>query len=156
MKLLHRRGRRSRGQAMVEFALIAPIFFVILFGIIDMARYVYTLNALQQVAREAARVGSVPIRPAECTGLGRSACVKLIAVGRATAVPITTSQVTVSCERIEADGTVSVVADIDGDCWASDMIVVNIQTNFTLVTPLIAQFINQVGLSGEARMTVNM
>jgi hypothetical protein len=36
------------------------------------------------------------------------------------------------------------------------MIVVSIQTNFTLVTPLIAQFINQVGLSGEARMTVNM
>jgi hypothetical protein len=141
---------------MVEFALVAPIFFVIMFGIIDMARYVYTLNALQQVARESARVGSVPIRPSECTGLGRSACVKLIAVGRATAVPLSAGDITVTCERIESDGSITPVADIDGDCWASDMIVVRIQTNFTLVTPLIAQFVNQVGLNGEARMTVNM
>jgi hypothetical protein len=149
------RRRRSRGQAMVEFALVAPIFFIVLFGIIDMARYVYTLNTLQQVARESARVGSVPIRPVECTTSSRVACVKTVAIGRAVAVGLTSSDITVTCEHVEADGTRTNVTDIDGECAATDMLVVNIQTNFTLVTPLIAQFINGVGLTGEARMTVN-
>jgi Flp pilus assembly protein TadG len=149
-----RRGRRSRGQAMVEFALVAPIFFVVLFGIIDMGRYVFTLNQLQQTAREAARVGTVPIRPVECNGLTRSACVKTVAVGRGVGLPITTGSVTVTCERIAADASITILTNTD-DCSGTDMLVVKIQTNFNLVTPLIAQFVNTVGLNGEARMTVN-
>jgi hypothetical protein len=154
VKLLRRNGR-TRGQAMVEFALVAPIFFLVLFGIIDMARYVYSLNELQQVTREAARVGSVPIRPAECASLGRSSCVKQIAIERASVINLTTSDITVTCERIEADATITVLSNTD-DCSGTDMLVVKTQTNFTLVTPLISQFLNTVGLNGEARVTVNM
>jgi TadE-like protein len=150
-----KKAHRSRGQAMVEFALVAPIFFLVLFGIIDMARYVYTLNELQQITREAARVGSVPIRPAECASLGRSSCVKQIAVERASVVHLTTGDVTVTCERIGSDASISVLADTD-ECSGTDMLVVKTQTDFTLVTPLIGQFINKVGLNGEARVTVNM
>ena len=147
--------RRTRGQAMVEFALIAPIFFIIVFGVVDMARYVYTLNTLQQVARESARVGSVAIRPTECTTTSRVNCVKTVAIGRAIAIGLKASDITVTCEHVEVDGTVSNVTDIDGECAATDMLVVKVQTDFTLVTPLIGQFINKVGLNGEARMTVN-
>jgi Flp pilus assembly protein TadG len=140
---------------MVEFALIAPLFFLVLFGIVDMARYVYTLNELQQVTREAARVGSVPIRPTECDLLTRSACVKQIAIERASVIRLTTSDITVTCERIEADASITVLTNTD-ECSGTDMLVVTTQTNFTLVTPLIGQFINKVGLYGEARVTVNM
>jgi hypothetical protein len=51
--------RRSRGQALVEFALAFPIFMLILMGIIDGGRLVYTDSTLSQAAREAARTGAV-------------------------------------------------------------------------------------------------
>ena len=35
----------SRGQALVEFALVLPIFAIMLFGIIDFGRYVFTANS---------------------------------------------------------------------------------------------------------------
>lgn len=54
-------GRRSshRGQALVEFAFVAPIFFLLLFGIIDFGRYVYYVQILNNAAREGARYAIV-------------------------------------------------------------------------------------------------
>jgi Flp pilus assembly protein TadG len=49
----------GRAQALVEFALVAPIFFLILFGIIDFGRYVYYTQILNNAAREGARYAIV-------------------------------------------------------------------------------------------------
>jgi Flp pilus assembly protein TadG len=54
-----RRRRRDIGQALAEFALVAPIFFLILFGIIDFGRYVYYVQVLNNAAREGARYAIV-------------------------------------------------------------------------------------------------
>jgi Flp pilus assembly protein TadG len=54
-----RARRRSLGQSLTEFALVAPIFFVILFGIIDFGRYVYYVQILNNAAREGARYAIV-------------------------------------------------------------------------------------------------
>ena len=51
--------RRSRGQALVEFALVAPIFFLLLFGIIDFGRYIYYVQILNNAAREGTRYAIV-------------------------------------------------------------------------------------------------
>ena len=51
--------RRGRGQAMVEFALIAPIFFLLLFSIIEFGRAVYYIQMLNNAAREGARYAIV-------------------------------------------------------------------------------------------------
>jgi Flp pilus assembly protein TadG len=53
-----RRGR-SRGQALSEFALIAPIFFFALFALIEFGRAVYTIQMLNSAAREGARYAIV-------------------------------------------------------------------------------------------------
>ena len=50
---------RSRGQALSEFALIAPIFFFTLFAIIEFGRAVYTIQMLNNAAREGARYAIV-------------------------------------------------------------------------------------------------
>jgi Flp pilus assembly protein TadG len=47
--------RHSAGQSMVEFAVLAPIFFLLLLGTIDLGRAVYTYNAISNAAREGAR-----------------------------------------------------------------------------------------------------
>jgi len=55
---LRRPGRRERGQALPEFALIAPIFFLILFGIIQLGVVFAGQNGMSNAAREAARYAS--------------------------------------------------------------------------------------------------
>jgi len=45
----------ERGAAAVEFALVAILFFTIIFGIIEVARVIYMHNTLAEVTRSAAR-----------------------------------------------------------------------------------------------------
>jgi Flp pilus assembly protein TadG len=159
--MTRRRRQRTRGQALVEFALVLPIFAMILFGIIDLARYVYTLNSLNEAAREAARVGAVAHRPTECSSVNRNACVQLILRSRLTAVPVATGDVAVYCQRKSSSGALpnqSADPPIDncsGTWRANDLMRVRVNHNFTLVTPLIAQFIGTVSLRGDAQVTVN-
>jgi Flp pilus assembly protein TadG len=48
------RHRRS-GQSMVEFAVLAPVFFMLLLGTIDLGRAVYIYNTISDAAREGTR-----------------------------------------------------------------------------------------------------
>ena len=60
--------RRERGQAMVEFALLLPIFLIVLFLIVDfgvgISRWVIVTNS----TREGARIGAVGASVAEIEG----------------------------------------------------------------------------------------
>src|SRR4051812_30624120 len=51
--------RHSRGQSVAEFALVIPLFLVMLFGIIDIGRVIWANDALSNAAREGARYASV-------------------------------------------------------------------------------------------------
>ena len=48
--------RDQRSQALAEFALVAPVLLLILFGIVDLGRAVFLYNTIQHAAREGARV----------------------------------------------------------------------------------------------------
>jgi Flp pilus assembly protein TadG len=51
-------GRRHRrGAAVVEFAVVAPVYFLFVFGIIEFGRMVMVQQILTNAAREGARVG---------------------------------------------------------------------------------------------------
>ncbi|MEJ7749458.1 MAG: TadE/TadG family type IV pilus assembly protein, partial [Candidatus Limnocylindrales bacterium] len=43
----------------MEFALVLPVFLLLLFGLIDGGRYVFVNSTLSNAAREGARLGSV-------------------------------------------------------------------------------------------------
>lgn len=49
----------TRAQALAEFALVAPLFFLMLFALIDFGRYVYYVQILNNAAREGARYAIV-------------------------------------------------------------------------------------------------
>lgn len=49
---------RQRGQTLAEFALVLPIFLLVVFGVFDAGRLVYTNSVLSQAAREGARLGA--------------------------------------------------------------------------------------------------
>jgi Flp pilus assembly protein TadG len=53
------RRRHSEGQALVEVALVAPLFFLMVFGIIDLGRIIWANDVVGNAAREGARFASV-------------------------------------------------------------------------------------------------
>jgi Flp pilus assembly protein TadG len=158
MKRLHRSGRRARGQAMVEFALVFPIFMLVVFGIIDVGRYVYVVNAFSQAAREAARYGSVEQWqfgcPASVVTQNRLTCTQQVAKDRMAAAPAIYT-VTATCTT---DGSTSVAA---ASCRAGYLLQVLVQTpsspanqTFQLFTPLVSNLIGPIVVTGQAQVVV--
>ncbi len=52
-------SRRDRGQALVEFAIVIPVFLVLLFGIVDFGRVIWATSSLSNAASEGARFAIV-------------------------------------------------------------------------------------------------
>ncbi|KFI05661.1 hypothetical protein JN27_19520 [Massilia sp. BSC265] len=50
--------KKQQGVAAVEFSLVAIIFFMLFFGIVEVARAMYIMNTLQEVTRRAAAFAS--------------------------------------------------------------------------------------------------
>jgi len=65
--------KREEGTTMAEFAIIAAVFFMIIFGIIEFGRLLYTHNALTDAARRGARYAVLHSET-------EIACVKAVAV----------------------------------------------------------------------------
>ena len=61
-----RRNRTSGGQALVEMALVLPLFVMLLFGIIALGLGVFYQQQVTNAAREAARFASVNSATAQC------------------------------------------------------------------------------------------
>jgi len=49
-------GRKRRGAAVVEFAIVAPIFFLMVLGIIEFGRMVMVQQVITNASREGARI----------------------------------------------------------------------------------------------------
>jgi Flp pilus assembly protein TadG len=135
------RRDRPRGQAMAEFAIVLPIFLLLMFGIIDGGRAVYANNALSQAAREGARWGSVQGRSETATDrLG----IADETIARITAVP--SPEASVTCER--NGGTTAT-------CGAGDILVVSVEADFQFVTPLLGNLMGEPTLTAESKVMVN-
>ena len=78
-----KRMQFGKGQELVEYAIIAPIFLMILLVIFDLGRITYTYSVVQNVAREGARYGA--IHPNDWTGI--QTAVNRLALGVATLPP---------------------------------------------------------------------
>lgn len=59
--------RDERGALVVEFGLIVPILFLLVFGIVDFGRAYFTMNNLAAAVREGARYGAVLSNPLDGT-----------------------------------------------------------------------------------------
>jgi Flp pilus assembly protein TadG len=150
--------RQARGQSLVEFAVVFPIFALLVFGIIDLGRYVYVANAFNQAAREAARYGSVEQWQYGCpSSVGtqnRLTCSQQVAKDRMAAAPAIYT-VIATCT---SDGTISVSA---AACRAGYLLKVVVQTPstppsqaFHLFTPLISNLVGPIAISGQAQVVV--
>ena len=55
--------RDERGSVLLEFALMVTLLLILMFGIIDLGRALFTANNLASAAREGARYGSSLMNP---------------------------------------------------------------------------------------------
>src|SRR5688500_18998646 len=78
-----KRAGRHRGQALVEFALVLPLFILMLVGVFDFGRIIWARNALENAAREGARFAIVhggseltkcPVGPDEMERVAPAGC----------------------------------------------------------------------------------
>lgn len=161
---------RSRGQALVEFALVLPVFTLTLFGLIDVGRLVYANSVLSQAAREGARVASVEAfwigsTDASCGSVGGPVCPASVAAlqadvtaaaNRMVAGMGTISSVYLSCD---AQGSAPTGAWTGDTCASNtpdtDVVSVRVVFTFTPITPVVAQIVGNVTLSGSATMAIN-
>jgi len=78
--------KTQRGAAMVEFAMIALVFFMILFGIIEFGRLLFTYNTLVEATRRGARVAAVC--PVSADGIAQVQRVTTFKNGDGTGAPL--------------------------------------------------------------------
>ncbi len=140
------------GQALVEFALVLPVFLLLLFGLIDVGRYVYTWNALNHAAREGSRYGSVAGWADSCN-LSRKVCIEQTTVSRLAGVPTTVA--TATCQRYAAGASTPTNITV-GSCRTNDLLTVTTKIDdFSFLTPVIGQIVGSVSVTGTSQVTLN-
>lgn len=140
-----RAQRTSRGQGLVEFALVLPVLLLIFMGILDFGRAIFAYNSLANAAREGARVaivdqsvvGGVPIGATE-------------AANQATGLGLDASDVN--------DVNVSyLLPDLSGACPARALgcvAEVTVSYQYTAITPIISSFIGPIDLSATSQLQI--
>jgi Flp pilus assembly protein TadG len=140
---------RGRGQALVEFAVVIPIFLLLLMVLLDFGRVIYAQNAINQDAREAARAGSVPVVPATCSAtVDYQQCQYNWIRAKATVVQPGASYAATDVTGAPGDcPTNPDTSSPTKTCFYPDgvssgqRVVVNIQVTVPLITPIISQIV---------------
>lgn len=85
------RDRDERGQAMVEFALIAPVLFLLVFGIIQTGLLFGKQLDLKSATRDGARRGAVSITNADPATVARQGVLRSITLTKDSKLTVTVS-----------------------------------------------------------------
>jgi TadE-like protein len=128
-----RRSHRAaeRGQSLPEFALVVIPFLLLLMGIFDLGRGIYTYNAASQAAREIARSAAVDLENGAAT-VGTGAQTVNIRNTQKRLVPgLTDAGIQLTCVDLE-DLLVT-----GRDCQTGDFVRVRISVSYSPVTPLL-------------------
>ena len=134
-----RNHRTERGQSLVEFALILPIFILVLAGLFDLGRAVYAYNTISNASRESVRVAIVNQTGAD---------IKAEALKQAVSLGLSAADVTITYGDPSGTGTCS--APYGLGCRAS----VTVQYSYTAATPVISQIIGPFLMTATTEMRV--
>jgi hypothetical protein len=142
------RRRRSRGQSLVEFALVLPIFLLLFFAIVDFGSAIFTYNSLTNAAREGARLAIVN---------QDTASIIARAEGQISVGEINAPNVTVNFYNPADDG--SGLADTSSPCTPAAfgcIAVVSFESTYRPLTPIIGRilFKNGVTFTATSSLTV--
>ena len=140
------RVRDQRGQGLLEFALILPIFVLLLVAIFDLGRAAFAYNTLTNAAREGARMAIVnQYKPSIVARAKQQTAI----------VELNDPSVSVNFYQVNADGTPntsSQCALIAVGCLA----VVSFEATYQPITPLIGNIVFKNGVTFTASSTLSV
>ena len=136
------RRRRGRGQALVEFALVFPIFMLLVFGMLDFGFALFSRMTIINAAREGARVavmqpGDARVQP------GYTALIQAAVAGAASGLTVTASAACVSNASLPSACNFNAVANSK----AGDYVVVTVDYTYESFFPLLFGATFDVGSS---------
>jgi len=138
-----RRRERSRGQALVEFAIILPVFFLVVAGMFDLGLGVYSDLTLVNAAREGARLGVIDP--------GNTSAIEDRVRAMANNLDDSKLTVTIACER-PAGGS-SIFKACTAPLWQpGDATKVTVDYQYSVFFP--ALFGTEIPLSSESKMRI--
>ena len=134
------------GQSLVEFALVLPIFILVLVGIFDLGRAVFAYNTLNNAAREASRLAIVDQTIVDIQDFGAQ---------QAGPLAIDSSQVSVDFRDPGTPNTPGSCAGAPGNAAiVGCLAVVRIEYSYNAATPIIGQLVGTISMAGESRFRV--
>ena len=145
-------NRDPRGQSLVEFALIVPIFVLVMVGIFDVGRAVFAFNTINQAAREAARLAIVDQTVLHIQDEAIKSSVSLGVQAADVLVDFRdrdTPEVAGSCTGVAADPITTLHSIVD--CFA----VVRVQYEWNAATPFLGALMGTLQMEGESRFQVD-
>ncbi len=140
---MHRRKDR-RGQSLVEFGLILPIFLLLVFGIVDLGRAVFAYSTLNSAAREAARLAVVDQVPSHIADE---------AVKQAYALDVDAADVTLDWRSaFNPDTPNSCAAFVGQNDVVTCTLFITVNYDFNAATPIIGNIVGTIEMAGESKM----
>lgn len=138
----------SRGQSMVEFALVLPIFALFMVIAVDFGRVFFSYIEINNAAREGAAFGAVS--PTDTVGIRSHALQETNVQAQAGENAL---QVTSACA--DSAGATLACDQASGGSGAGNTITVGVAEPFTFMTPLVSNFFqNSFQLHATATATV--
>jgi Tfp pilus assembly protein PilX len=139
---------RSRGQSLVEFAIVMPIIALTVLGLVDLGRAVYSYNTLAQSARQAARTAIVNQNEAN---------VRNQAISSAPSLGLTTANIDV-CFKTSASSQTGCSSTTD-NCPASTRVIgclafVRTHIDYRPMTPIVSMIWSTIPLSSTSVGTI--
>lgn len=132
--------RGGGGQSLVEFAIVVPVFFLLIFAVIDLGRLFFVQMTLQHAMREAGRLavtGNTLPDPNDPNGTLSRVNSIILAAQRA-AVGLDVSSIRIWSVR----GGTSGPGRAGGP---GDTVTIELTTNLRLITPMIGRFFGPNG-----------
>lgn len=135
--------RRSRGQALLEFALVLPVLVFLLLGLFDLSRAIYAYNTLSNASATGARVAIVNQTVTSGSPCSATQSIKRCAAEQAVSLGIQSSAVTVRFLKADKSGTCTT---IQLGCLAE----VTVPYTFQPITPVIAGIVGTISMSSTS------
>jgi Flp pilus assembly protein TadG len=138
---IHRLWRTVTGQSLTEFAMVVPVFFLLMFGIIDLGRVFYTQLTLQHAMRQAARLAVTGNKTTDASNPTRNRVDSIILAAKQAAVGLNVadSNIQISSKPFGTSG-VGVTNGVARAGGPGEVVTIQMAADLLLITPMIGRF----------------
>lgn len=146
---------RTRGQSLVEFALVFPIVILIFMGVFDLGRLIFAANQVSDAAREGVRTAIVNQNPADIRTRAAGQSIGLAVPSAApTGCPALGGQPTAAAGVCVAFDDPPALSTNCGTVYVGCVAVVTVKANWTPITPIIGNIIGPIDVSSTSKQAI--